>query len=593
MDLASDFDDDDEFIPNQTRPTNESEQNPQRPLEPSRKRFPLRTPYELYNKDPIPVSSDAEVHALLARAAVEKETRVLAFLNDPEKSVKVFLSSYMRKEGLIWHVLSLFSIIKLTSYIFSFRTPSFLSYLPLLLSFFLSFLIRTRVLPECERQLKRALEIAREAATQLPCTGRLCRILPDAMGKGAKGCWGSKWEDKWDFELTNKNDSNPTEALPEEEALKMFEDEVKKANLQLLSKETIFGPEPIIAPISVNEQSDDDEIGIQIISPTSPGPKSPTAFVNRPVFETTKSSKDTTAHTWEKPNWALAPGPPALPDSPPPLLPPPSFTTVVGSASNLKEKETQISDDESEDSEEDPRSWASPTGRPPTRSQKLAEKLPWFPPPTQPLTRILGMTVLPLRYESGVAERSLRKVASVLKPGEGSGGGKWRGVEEELVKRLARVVLEPWLDWGGEGVAPEFMTPTLVGGDMNSTKGKEGGENGKSSTHDPLKDDITILVEPSVTNFLKVGMGMAGTWVQMVPLRSDNFGGGHGRGRGNGGGRGRGGGARAGQKEQKFWYVEDLSLAIPSFWTVGEEVEEIEADEEDIANIGRRWGSKK
>ena len=109
MDLASDFDDDDEFIANisKTRPTNESEQYPQHPPQPPRKRFPLRTPYELYNKDPIPVSSDAEVHALLARAAVEKESKLLAFLSDPEKSVKVFLSSYMRKEGLIWHVLSL------------------------------------------------------------------------------------------------------------------------------------------------------------------------------------------------------------------------------------------------------------------------------------------------------------------------------------------------------------------------------------------------------------------------------------------------------------------------------------------------------
>ena len=119
VDLASDFDDDDdEFTPNisQTRPTNKSEY-PQRPPQPPRRRFPPRTPYELFNKDPIPVSSDAEVHALLARAAVKKETRLLAFLSDPEKSVKVFLSSYMRKEGLIWHVLSHclnFSIIKVT-----------------------------------------------------------------------------------------------------------------------------------------------------------------------------------------------------------------------------------------------------------------------------------------------------------------------------------------------------------------------------------------------------------------------------------------------------------------------------------------------
>ena len=462
------------------------------------------------------------------------------------------------------------------------------------------------------------------------------------MGKGAKGCWGTKWEYKWDSGLIEKNDSKPTEALPDEEALKMFEDEVKKANLQLLSKETIFGPERI-APISVNEQSDDEQINIQIMSPTSPEPKTPTALINNQLIpETTNSSKNTvhtldeqsddeqisiqimsptspepktptalinnqlipkmtnssknTVHTLEKPNWALAPDIPALPDSPPPLPPAQSFTTVVGSVlppSNLKEKETQISDDESEASEEDPRSWASPTGRPLTRSQKLAEKVPWFPPPTQPLMGILGMTVLPLRYENGIAERSLRKVTSVLKPGEGrsggGGGGKWRGVEEELVKRFARVVLEPWLDWGSEGIAPEFKTPMLVGGgtlsSLDSTKTKEGDENGKS-THDPLKDDITILVEPSVANSLSVGMGMAGTWVQMIPLKSDYFG-------DDGGSRGRGGGAKAGRKEQRFWYVEELSLAIPSFWTVGEEVEEIEADEEDIAHIGRRWSLKK
>ena len=55
---------------------------------------------------------------------------------------------------------------------------------------------------------------------------------------------------------------------------------------------------------------------------------------------------------------------------------------------------------------------------------------------------------------------------------------------------------------------------------------------------------------------------------------------------------GRGGGATAGRKEQRFWYVEELSLAIPSFWTVGEEVEGIEADEEDIATIGCRWNIK-
>lgn len=100
MDLASDFSDDHDLNNNgQTKPKNVTDQYPS-----SRKRVPPRTPYALFNKEPTPVSSDAEVRALLARAALEKETKLLAFLNDPEKSIKVFLSSYMRKEGLIWHV---------------------------------------------------------------------------------------------------------------------------------------------------------------------------------------------------------------------------------------------------------------------------------------------------------------------------------------------------------------------------------------------------------------------------------------------------------------------------------------------------------
>ena len=472
-----------------------------------------------------------------------------------------------------------------------FRTPSFLTYLPHLVSFFLSFLIRTRALPECERQLKRAITIAQEATTELPRTGRLCRILPDAMGKGAKNCWGTKWEEKWDFGITQENNNNiSTEPqLNNKEALKMFEDEVKRANLQLFSKETVFEPEQFLA----NKQSDDDDddddddIDIRIMSPET---ETPTACVH----ELTATSPKDDSYTWGKPERTLAPSSRVLADDSPPPSPPAQLFQPTVSLSNPKGKEAQISDDdgnkgsEEEEEEEDPRSWASPL----TRSQKLADKAAWFPLPTQPLMEILGMTVLPLRYESGIAERSLRKVISILKPGEGVGGGsKWRGVEEELVKRFARVVLAPWPDWDDGGVAPEFKTPTLVGG--GTSKGKEGDEKDANAKlvppigHDPLEDHITILVEPNVINSLNVGMGVAGTWVQMIPLRSEHSGvGGRGHTRGgDGGGRGKG---RNRGKEQRFWYVEELSMAIPSFWTVGEEIEEIEVDEEDIDSIDRR-----
>jgi len=34
----------------------------------------------------------------------QREEKLMVFLNDPEKSIKIFLSSHMREQGLIWSV---------------------------------------------------------------------------------------------------------------------------------------------------------------------------------------------------------------------------------------------------------------------------------------------------------------------------------------------------------------------------------------------------------------------------------------------------------------------------------------------------------
>jgi hypothetical protein len=56
----------------------------------------------MYDAEPVPVNSDAEVRDLLDKENALKEEKVLTFLNDPEESMKIFLSSYMRRQGLIW-----------------------------------------------------------------------------------------------------------------------------------------------------------------------------------------------------------------------------------------------------------------------------------------------------------------------------------------------------------------------------------------------------------------------------------------------------------------------------------------------------------
>ena len=45
---------------------------------------------------------EATIERKKADAEEFREERLIAFLNDPERSMKIFLSSYMREQGLIW-----------------------------------------------------------------------------------------------------------------------------------------------------------------------------------------------------------------------------------------------------------------------------------------------------------------------------------------------------------------------------------------------------------------------------------------------------------------------------------------------------------
>jgi hypothetical protein len=92
-------DSDDDYSDSDTRNVYQDEP-PRRPF----KRFHVRPPYALYGATPVQVDSDVAVQRLLEDEKGRKEERLLSFLNDPEKSVKVFLSSYMRSQGLIWCV---------------------------------------------------------------------------------------------------------------------------------------------------------------------------------------------------------------------------------------------------------------------------------------------------------------------------------------------------------------------------------------------------------------------------------------------------------------------------------------------------------
>jgi len=74
------------------------------------RRVVARPPYNLYGRTPQIIDDDSEIEALQALSREEKEEKMFAFLDDPEKQVKVFLSGYMREQGFIWSVSFLFTL---------------------------------------------------------------------------------------------------------------------------------------------------------------------------------------------------------------------------------------------------------------------------------------------------------------------------------------------------------------------------------------------------------------------------------------------------------------------------------------------------
>ncbi|KAG1879720.1 hypothetical protein F4604DRAFT_1751201 [Suillus subluteus] len=107
------------------------------------------------------------------------------FLEDMEKSIKVFMSSYMRDKGLIWQICLLPCL--------SLERNLFIA--PTVLHFFLRFMQRNGVLAGFEihtENLNRAVAVAELAIRELPLTARVARVLPGMFDAACKECWGYK-----------------------------------------------------------------------------------------------------------------------------------------------------------------------------------------------------------------------------------------------------------------------------------------------------------------------------------------------------------------------------------------------------------------
>ncbi|KIY51674.1 hypothetical protein FISHEDRAFT_56575 [Fistulina hepatica ATCC 64428] len=138
----------------------------------------------------------------------------------------------------------------------------------------------------------------------------------------------------------------------------------------------------------------------------------------------------------------------------------------------------------------------------------------WAAPCTPTLWSLLGPTTFPLTHTTGIVETSLRRAKSIVLPP--STPAPSPDVVALLAAQLARVVLEPWGEYDEYNV-PEIRQTSR--GAVSLDRPAPGAPKPPSSSkkaHNPWTDEITLLVKPELSETVCVGMGIQGTWVQIV-----------------------------------------------------------------------------
>ncbi|PPR04653.1 hypothetical protein CVT24_011871 [Panaeolus cyanescens] len=186
------------------------------------------------------------------------------------------------------------------------------------------------------------------------------------------------------------------------------------------------------------------------------------------------------------------------------------------------------------------------------------------------LISLLGPTTFLLTHKAGVVERSMRMIKAIHPPGpnipldivQGSFSLESTAVELQLERRFTMVVLGTMEDGWDGGEYPVYSRPEILSTSdgaviINADSPLPDTLPGATPPHNPLTDNITLLVDKDAP-YLKdmhVGMGLGGTWVQIardvLPKK------------------------KKGKKLKpapSIWYVSELNIVIPSFWTISEAI---------------------
>ena len=369
-----------------------------------------------------------------------------------------------------------------------------------MVSFFLRYLIRNRVFPEpeYERPIKRALEIVDLAGVELPNSWKMGRELPDTFSDGCKGLWGSM-QLMWLLpEDAPKGTSNEPEA--------------KRQKLDRLEDVEQQSPEkPGVAEVDADA---DVTMAEANTAPVNSG------------WGTAAGEEDTEGWGATQESWGDTPDP--------------ASTEGEGAAHALN-----------------PQIWDAST---------VEVQPTWdLEPPT--LLPLLGPTALPLTHTTGIVEQSTRRIVRVEPPRQprllAQNAPAAEAVEEDLACHFARLILAPWerLDKHTYEAGTDVLPPSILSTSRGPVVIEEGeGEGGDVKSvpgvHRPWKDEVAVLIDPTLTDILLVGMGIGAIWVEIVRDKEaeESSTGASKKGKGK-------------KKEvPKYWYMEQLVHQLPSFY---------------------------
>lgn len=370
--------------------------------------------------------------------------------------------------------------------------------------FFLNMLVRCNTLPDCDKQLHAAIKIAESARDELPNTRIIGNGIPDALGKALTAAFGSQLR-----KLTWEQHSAPdTDSIDEPQAKKPRRDDSPETTTQPMDE------------VMSKMEIDDDGASIGAISSTAPLSNECSATI-----------VDVGAED------------------------PPSEDVVMKESaqdwnSNLEAGWGVVSEGWGDTIADD--TWA----------EEEAWKIP-----SSSLMTLLGPTTIPLTHEVGYVEESTRYVSKVIMPPE----KKDKDVSccSDPFTVFAQVILKPYKEFAPDHWGT-IQRPQLVNDPLEQLEGASvgagelSGPTSRFSRHDPEKDGITILVDPNLAPSFLRGMGVGGTFVQLVPEKPTRTTSKRGRGRGRGGASSA---ANSRETDGTFWYPEKLTQVITSFWT--------------------------